>query len=165
MSAKTYTLIIIGASMLFLIIGFLLGWDIKPVKTCPLVGDSVYVAGDTVWFPSDTVAIYKWKYLPAKTDTIWVENTSMAVKSSDIDTTLISNQDTIEVAAIVQFYPSWDVFDWYMEIEHRDYNFQRIDTIKIKEYTMEKVEVTNPWWIVSTGVITLLFIISLIFGG
>ena len=156
---STKTLIGIGLIFLFFIGGVFLGWNIKPIKSCPEIIDSVYVEGDTVWVSSDTTFVIKWKSLPAAQEP-WIPRAS-----SDIDTIVVSNQDTISVAVIVEYWQEQGVFDWYMEIEHRDFDFHKTDTLKVYLVEEVKIMVTNPWWVVSTIVATLLLALSLIFGG
>jgi len=158
--------ITIGIAIVFLfVLGMLLDKCNEPPVVIP-VNDTTYVQGDKIWLPSDTTVIYVWRSLPAITDTVWMEDSSSVItKSSDVDTMFVNNQDTIEVAVIVDYYPGWDVFDWYMEIEHKDYDFSRIDTLTIKEYIPVEIKVAAWEWVVATIVSTLALLLLLISGG
>ena len=159
MSTKAYTLIIIGAGLLLLIGGFLLGWNVKPAHTCPEITDSVLVKGDTAWIASDTTYIAVWANLPAITDTVNEE----IIKSSSIDSIFVHNEDAIRIQAEVEYNLGTDLFDWLMEIDHKDFASHQTDTLKIYTAVMVETEVDNPLWIISTVISIILLGLAIIF--
>jgi len=159
MSTKTFVLIIIGVSLLFGALCFYAAWNFKPVETCPEIKDSVLVKGDTVWMSPDTTYIVKWKEIPAVTDT------TGKIKSSLIDSIFVSNKDAIKVKAKVEYNTETDMFDWLLNIEHKDFASHQVDTLKIYLVETVEIEVADPLWIGSAIVATIALFLSLIFGG
>jgi len=157
MSTKAYTLIIIGAGLLLLIGGFLLGWNVKPIKTCSEIVDSVYIEGDAVWITSDTTYIIKWKNLLAVTDTTGI------IKSSSIDTIFTHNEDAIKIEAKISYNTKTDVFDWLMKIDHKDFSSHTTDTLKVYMTEIEVREIDNPLWITISIAEFILLLLAIVF--
>ena len=159
MSNKAYTLIIIGAGLLLLIGGFFLGWNVKPAHTCPVVTDTVLVKGDTAWLPSELQLTYGWEDLPAETDTVDEE----VIKSSSVDSTFTYDKDVVRIQAEVKYNLETDLFDWLLNIEHKDFGSHQTDTLKV--YIMETVEIetSNPFWLMLSIAEFFLIILAIIF--
>ena len=157
---------LIGAGVVICIgIGILIGWNVKSVKTCPEIKDSIFVFGDTLIVYKDTLHTIEWIQIPAISDT---DSVDMVTKSFVKDTTMVSNRDTIKIKTDVKYYPDKDVFDLGMNIEHKDYEMLRIDTVKINYIEIKEIEVQNPIWVTTTitsTVFLLLALIALAFGG
>lgn len=157
MSNKAYTIIIGVGLLIFTIGGFFLGRETKTFEPCPII-DSLDVKTDTLWLPSDTTYVTKWS-LPAETEIVDEE----LLKTSSIDTIFTHNQDAIRVKAEVNYYPVFDTFDWFLEVEHKDFDFHTIDTMKV--YITETVEIqtTDPLWVLLTIAEFFLIILTIIF--
>lgn len=127
--------------------------------------DTTYVYGDTLWMPSDTVWTVKWKKIPAVTS---IDSFGMVTKTVTKDTTFINNKDTINVEATAEYNLSDDTFNLGLDIEHKDYDFSVVDTIKINNYIPVEVKVSDPMWIIIAVAEFILFIsagILIIIGG
>jgi len=157
-STKAYTFIIIGAGLLLFIGGIFLGWNVKPVKPCPVI-DSVDVQTDTIWLPSEKEYIVKWKDLPAETSTVDEET----IKSSSIDSVFTSGLDAIRIKAEVNYNVGFDTFDWFMEIEHKDFDFHSIDTMRVYITETVVVQTTDPMWVLLSIAEFFLIILAIIF--
>ena len=172
---STKTLIGIGLIFLFFVGGAFLGYYIKKCEPCPEVKDSVLVKGDTVWLSSDTTYIVKWKDIPAETDTApsfirdgddtgWtVYSKDDFTKSSSIDSIFTSGLDAIRIQAEVKYDMETDVFDWLLNIEHKDFASHQTDTLKIYMTETIEVEIDNPLWIWSTIISIILLGLVIIF--
>jgi hypothetical protein len=159
MGNKTYTLILCGVGVLLLFIGGLLSWYIKPEKVCPAITDSVYVKGDTIKVPyPDTVLVWKEKQ-SAVYDSVNQEYEGY------FDSSFVNNDDTILVDLAVVFAEKTKDFEIDMNIEHKDYEKIRVDTIKVNYVDIKEVEIDNPLWVWSTVIGGILLLVSIIFGG
>jgi len=160
MTDKIYTIILVGAGLVILLVGGLLGWYVKPEKTCPLIQDTLYIKGDTLLVPYP-VEIIKWR------------EKQPAVKTSEgytavFDSEFVSHKDTIGINTLVSFNDSSKIFDMDMDVKHKDFESIRVDTIKVNYIETKEIEVNNPDWITATvtsTVLLLLAIIALIAGG
>jgi len=158
---KTLVYVLIGAGLVVLLVGGLLGWYVKPEKNCPIIIDTVLVKGDTIPIPYP-VEVIKWKEKQPG-----IPNIDSTVYTAVFDSSFVSHKDTIGIIATVSHNEKTKEFLLEnMEIEHKDYDFFRVDTLK--KYYPKEVEVNNPDWITATvtsTVLLLLAIIALIVGG
>ena len=127
--------------------------------------DTTVVTGTTVLTVHDTVYIAKWYKVPAVTT---IDSAGMVTKSIEKDTTVYSNQDTINIKVKAEYIPEEDLFNLAMDIEHKDYSSFRVDTMKVTEYYPVEVKVSDPTWIlIAAGefIVILGGIALIIFGG
>lgn len=157
MSTKTLVIVIIGAALLALLIGGYIGWTLKPVKVCPVITDSSYVIGIPYLVPYP-VTVIKWE---KKQPAIKTNSGYVAV----FDSEFVSHKDTIGIKSLVSFNDSTKNFSMDMDIEHKDYESFRIDSVKYTVIETKEVEVDNPLWIWTTVAGGILLILSIIFGG
>lgn len=156
---STKTLIGIVLIFLFLVAGIFLGWNIKPIEHCPEPVDTLKIKGNIEYLLSDTVFTVKWKDLPVETDTINEE----VIKSSSIDSTFAHNEDAIRVEAKVKYNTVTDLFEWLLDIEHKDFASHQTDTLKIYMTEVKEIEFDNPIWIGSTIASVILLLLAIIF--
>jgi hypothetical protein len=157
---KTLVYVLIGAGLVILLVGGLLGWYVKPEKTCPIIQDTLYVQGDTLLVPYP-VEIIKWR---EKQPAVIIEKEYTA----KFDSEFVSHRDTIDIKSIIGFDDSSKIFDMDMDVKHKDFESIRVDTIKVNYIETKEIEVNNPDWITATvtsTVLLLLAIIALIAGG
>jgi len=138
MDNKIYTLSLIGAGIVLIIIGGLLGWNLKPVKVCPIIIDSVLVKGDPYPVYRDTT-IYITSSQPAET-------VNDSIKQTTFTETVVSHQDTITITSVVEYNPVKDIFNLAQKIDHKDYSFNRVDTLKIKVVETFYIPTEQPFY-------------------
>lgn len=107
------------------------------------LNDTLYVVGDTVWIPQDTVYVLRWKKIPAVTT---VDSSGLVAKNITKDTLLVMDKDSIKIEANANYYPSEDKFDLGIDVDYRRYESFRVDTTKITEYYPVEVKVNDPMW-------------------
>lgn len=159
MSDKVLLYVIIGAFLLAIGIGIFTGWYIKPDKQCPVIKDTILVKGDTIPVPYP-VTVIKWKEKQ-----VAVYDTSQREYEGYFDSLFINNKDTIEISTAVVFAEKTKEFEVDMDIQHKDYDYIQIDTLKINNEIVKEVGVDNPLWIWTTVVGGILLILSIVFGG
>jgi len=127
---------------------------------CPEIKDTVLVKGDSILVPYPVETIRWLEKKPAL---------QAGRKFYQIfDSLFVSNNDTIGIKAKVEFNDSTKEFTLDMDIQHRDYDFTRVDTLKIKVETIKEIETIDPIWVTTTITSTVLLLISLLallFGG
>ena len=160
MSDNTKTLILIGSGIFMIVVGFLLGWNIKPTKVCPTIIDSVYVIGDTVFIPYP-VEVIKWK----ERETAVIYDSTEQEYEGYFDSLFVSHRDTIGIDLAVVFAEKTKEFEIDMNIQHKDVEIFRTDTIKVNYTEIKEIEVDNPLYIWTTVIGGLLLLLSIIFGG
>lgn len=159
MSTKAYTLILIGAGIILLVGGIFIGTKLIKKEPCPEITDSIYVVGDTVLVPYP-VEVIKWKEKQ-----VGIPNVDSTIYTAIFDSQFVSHKDTIGIKAEISFNDNSKEFGMDMDIEHRDVEIFRTDTIKINYTEIREIEVDNPLWIWTTVISGLLLILSIIFGG
>lgn len=159
MSDRVLLYIIIGAFLFAVGLGIFAGWHLKPNIKCPVIKDTLYVKGDTIPVPYP-VTVIKWKEKqPA------IHNPVTEEYEGYFDSSFVSNNDTIEVDAAVIFMEKTKEFLWDIDIEHKDYESFRVDSVKYTVIEIKEIEVDNSIWIYTTIVGGILLILSIIFGG
>jgi hypothetical protein len=87
-------------------------------EQCEKDTDSIYIKGDTVIQYVDRFITL------TKREVITIGDTT----TTDFDTTFVSGKDTISIGAVVSIVDN--VAEWFMDIEHKDAETMRIDTVK-----------------------------------
>ena len=132
--------IIIGIVLILGLYFFKYEPDIKEAYQKGL-NERIYVQGkDSIIYKDTSFTVQTTKPVtkPDLSDSILMED----VRTSSLDTSMVSGKDTIKVHAEVSVYSS--VADWFMKIDHKNYETIRIDTIKTP---IETVKVSNNWFI------------------
>lgn len=162
MSNKAYTLILVVAGIIILLVGGYVGYSIKKDKPCPTISDSIHTIGIPYPVPYP-VEVIKWKDKQSGTPDI-----DSTVYSAVFDSQFVSNKDTVDIVAEVSFDNKSKEFDMNMDIEVRGVDIVRVDTIKVNFTETKEVEVNNPLWITITATSILgmlLALIALVVGG
>lgn len=136
MTQKVKYLLIGAGIVIFVGLGILIGWNVKPTITCPDV-DTLYVKGNPYPVYRDTTIYISYPVEPAHTD-------EQGIKRAVFDTTVISGKDEIFVETLVRYNPADDIFSLVNMIEHKDVETIRIDTLKIKVTEVKYVD--NPFY-------------------
>lgn len=162
MSDKTLVYVLIGAFLFAVGLGIFVGWKLKPNKKCPVIIDTSYVKGDTIFIPYP-VEIIKWKERkPALVDSVKEER-----YYQNFDSSFVSYNDTIDIKAEIGFTETTKEFDFDMDIQHKDVEIFRTDTIKVNYIEVKEVEVSDPLWIIVaiSEFVLMIGIIILAIGG
>lgn len=127
--------------------------------------DTLYVYGDTVYIPQDTVWAIRWKKIPADTDT---SISGVITKTAEADTILAMDKDTIKVEVTAEYNLSEDTFDLGIDVDFRGYDELRVDTLRITDYVAVEVPVDEPFYdefVWGAGVMTVIFTALILFLG
>jgi len=127
--------------------------------------DTLYVYGDTLYLPQDTVWSVKWKKIPAVTN---VDTLGNVTKTASKDTLLVMDKDSIYIEADAVYHLREDVFDLDIDVDFRGYDLLRVDTLKVTEYYPVEVEVDEPFYdefVWGAGVMTVIFTALILFLG
>ena len=97
-------------------------WVGRATHTCPQIDTTFVDITDTLWLASDTTFIVRETEVSPQISV----DSAVTLK---IDTMFVSDKDTISVYGLVDYWLDHNVFDWYMEIEHKDFDLHTIDTV------------------------------------
>lgn len=139
--------------ILAFIVGLFIGLHFRKAGNKEIITNTEYIKGDTVYVTKAN------KVFIQKTDTVKVIDNKLSAK---LDTIIVSNLDTIKLG--IEINADTIKTDWFIDIEHKDVQLLRVDTLKqfeIREIEVEKdlAFYQQPYFNFIAGVITAIIII------